>query len=207
MYAERSNALSRLSSRPGPLIAVVAVHAMIAYLLSISMGVIEAPKILEASKIVFIPEPQEVVEPEIPVVKPEIEQQVVDNPMPQIEIPPEVVAPVEEMPPSDTALVAEAPAGPVGPPAQELKTRTRVDPVYPAASRRAGEEGTVKLRILVDERGTPREVQVLQGSGFARLDQAAMDAVRKWRFVAATNGSQPITSWTQVAVSFRLQNA
>jgi len=62
----------------------------------------------------------------------------------------------------------------------------------------------VKLRILVDERGMPRDVQLAQGSGFARLDQAAMDAVRKWRFAAATNGSQAVTAWTNVAVTFRL---
>ncbi len=44
-------------------------------------------------------------------------------------------------------------------------------------------------------------------SGFARLDQAAMEAVRKWRFVAATNGTNPISAWTQVAITFRLTSA
>ena len=41
-------------------------------------------------------------------------------------------------------------------------------------------------------------------SGFARLDDAAVQAVRKWRFVAATDGANPIMAWTQVAISFRL---
>ncbi len=199
MYAERR---SGLLSRPGPLIAVISVHVIIAYLLSISMGVMSIPKILESTQVVFIPEAQEVIpEPEIPVVTPEItQQQVIDNPMPEIEIPPDVVAVPAEVP-SDTALVATEPAGQS---AQELKTRTRTDPIYPPASRRAGEEGMVRLRILVDERGMPREVQIAKGSGFARLDQAAIDAVRKWRFVAATNGSQSVAAWTQVAVTFRL---
>ena len=203
MYVERKSTLSR----PGPLIAVVGVHIAIAYLLSVSMGVIKAPAILEASQVVFIPEPERVIpEPEVPVVKPEIEQQqVIDNPMPQVEIP-EIETPPAEMPPSDTAPVA-APVTQAGPAAQDLKAKTRVDPTYPPASRRAGEEGIVQLRILVDERGTPREVQVSQGSGFARLDQAAIDAVRKWRFVAAISNGQPVTAWTQVAVRFRLQDA
>ena len=200
MYAERR---SSLMARPGPLIAVVVVHAMIAYLLSVSMGVVPMPKVLEAAQVVFIPEQEKVIpEPEITPVKPDIAQQeVVDTPMPQVEIPPEIVAPPTDAPPSDTAPVASAATGA---PAQDLKVTTRTDPTYPAASRRAGEEGTVRLRILVDERGMPRDIQISQGSGFPRLDQAAMDAVRKWRFAAATNGSQAITAWTNVAVTFRL---
>jgi periplasmic protein TonB len=199
MYAERR---SSLMSRPGPLIAVIVVHAMIAYLLSVSMGVVPIPKVLEAAQVVFIPEQEKITEPEITPVKPDIAQQeVVDTPMPQVEIPPEIVAPPTDAPPSDTAPVASAATGA---PAQDLKVTTRTEPIYPAASRRANEEGTVRLRILVDERGMPREVQIAQGSGFPRLDQAAMDAVRKWRFAAATNGSQTITAWTNVAVTFRL---
>ncbi|MFL6620226.1 MAG: TonB family protein [Povalibacter sp.] len=203
MYAERR---SSSLSRPGPLIAVVVVHAMIAYLLSVSMGVVPIPKVLEAAQVVFIPEQEKVIpEPEIQPVKPDIAQQeVVDTPMPQVEIPPEIESPVTDAPASDTAPVASPP---VAAAAQNLKVTTRTEPIYPPASRRAGEEGTVRLRILVDERGMPREVQVTQGSGFARLDQAAMDAVRKWKFAAASNGSQPVTSWTNVAVTFRLQNS
>ena len=198
MHAERRSTFSR----PGPLIAVVVVHAMIAYLLSVSMGVVPMPKVLEAAQVVFIPEQEQVTEPEIKPVKPEIDQQqVVDTPMPQVDVPPEIEAPPVDAAPSETAPVASAPTGAA---AQNLKVTTRTEPIYPPASRRAGEEGTVKLRILVDERGMPRDVQLAQGSGFARLDQAAMDAVRKWRFAAATNGSQAVTAWTNVAVTFRL---
>ncbi|HEY5810099.1 MAG TPA: TonB family protein [Povalibacter sp.] len=206
MYVEHR---SSLLSRPGPLIAVIGVHVMIAYLLSISMGIVKVPKILEASNVIFIPEPEKVLpEPDIPVVKPEVDQQVIDNPMPEVvEIPPEIEAPPADMPPSDTAPVASTPVAPVGAASAELKTRTRVDPTYPPSSRRAGEEGTVQLRILVDERGAPRDVQISKGSGFARLDQAAIDAVRKWRFIAAISGGQPVTAWTQVSVTFRLQNS
>jgi protein TonB len=188
-----------LFSRPGPLIAVIVVHALIAYLLSVSMGVMPMPKVLEAAQVVFIPEQDKVTEPEIKPVKPDIAQQeVVDTPMP--EVVPEIEAPPTDAPPSENAPVASAPTGA----SQDLKVTTRTEPIYPPASRRAGEEGTVRLRILVDERGMPRDVQLAQGSGFARLDQAAMEAVRKWRFAAANNGSQNVTAWTNVAVTFRL---
>jgi len=41
---------------------------------------------------------------------------------------------------------------------------------------------------------------VLKGSGFERLDQAATDAVRKWRFKAASDGTKNIMEWTWVAI-------
>lgn len=194
-------------SRSGPAAAVIGVHVLIAYVLSVTMGVIDVPKFAEPIEAIFIPEDnkQVIPEPEIPVVKPEIADvvQPVDEPMPQIEFDEPVVPPADvPMQPSQSAITASETGG--GAPAQELKTSKRVEPAYPPQSRRAGEEGSVRLRILVDERGVPREVQIVKGSGFARLDEAAKEAVRKWRFVAATNGSQAITAWTQVAITFRL---
>lgn len=196
---------SSLSSRPGPLVAVVGIHAAIAYLLSISMGVIEMPKFIEPAQVVFIPETKEVVEEPDIQVKPEIEELAVETPEPTI-IPEEVIIPPAEtpMPASENAIAAtEANIAPAGE-TRELRTKSRVDPVYPPSSRRAGEEGTVKLRLQVDERGQPRDIQVAQSSGFERLDQAAIEAVRKWRFIAANSGSQAIAAWTQVSITFRL---
>ena len=94
-----------------------------------------------------------------------------------------------------------------GAPAQDLKTANRVDPTYPPASRRAGEQGTVRLKVLVDTNGRPSNVAVTQSSGFPRLDEAAVQAVRKWRFEAATDGSKKIQAYTQVAVTFKLTEA
>ena len=65
MYAEPR---SSLLSRPGPLLAVVGIHVAIAYVLSVSMGVIDLPKFIEPAQVVFIPEPEQAVqEPEIQV--------------------------------------------------------------------------------------------------------------------------------------------
>lgn len=81
----------------------------------------------------------------------------------------------------------------------------RVDPVYPPASRRAGEAGQVLLRVLVDESGRPREVRILKSSGFERLDESAVAAIRRWHFSPARQGSGPVIAWTQVSVVFRLE--
>jgi protein TonB len=125
--------------------------------------------------------------------------------MPEVQFDEPVVPPADvATPPSENAIAATTAPGAV---AQDLKTSNRVDPTYPSASRRAGEEGTVRLKVLVDEKGRPKDVAVATSSGFPRLDQAAMQAVRKWRFVAATDGTSPISAWTQVAITFRLTSA
>jgi protein TonB len=182
---------------------VIGVHAAIIYLLAVSMGVVDAPKFVQPIEAVFIPEPTQP-EPEVPVVKPDLAEVAApsEQPPPEIQFDEVVVPPAETpMPASNNAVTAtEA----VGQAAQELKTSTRIEPTYPPASRRANEEGTVRLKVLVDTSGRPKDVQVAQSSGFSRLDDAAKLAVRRWKFQPATNGGQAISVWTQVAVSFRL---
>ena len=192
-------------SRSGPAIAVIALHVLIVYGLATSMGIVKLPKFATPVTAVFIPEQQTKPEPELKV-KPKIEQEVdVTEPPPEVQYDEPVVPPADTpMPPSENAIAAT----PVqSAPAQDLKTANRVEPIYPSASRRAGEQGTVRLKVLVDANGRPRDVNVVQGSGFARLDEAAVEAVRKWRFVAATDGTNKIQAWTQVAVKFQLTDA
>lgn len=78
-------------------------------------------------------------------------------------------------------------------------------PVYPAAARRLGEQGRVILRVLVNVRGTADEVQVRTSSGFVRLDETARDTVRRWRFVPARRGPEPVAAWVLIPISFRLE--
>jgi protein TonB len=54
-------------------------------------------------------------------------------------------------------------------------------PPYPSVSRRLGEAGRVVLRVELDATGRVLEAQVVNSSGFARLDAAALAAVRNWR--------------------------
>jgi len=78
-------------------------------------------------------------------------------------------------------------------------------PAYPMISKRLGEEGQVLLRVLVSSQGSAEQVQLLRSSGFPRLDEAAQEAVAKWRFVPAKVGSVATTAWVQVPVSFQLR--
>ncbi len=80
-------------------------------------------------------------------------------------------------------------------------------PAYPATSRRYGEAGRVLLRVRVLPSGQPDEVVLQQSCGHDRLDAAALDAVRRWRFVPARQGEQAIAAWVVVPIQFSLQEA
>jgi protein TonB len=79
-------------------------------------------------------------------------------------------------------------------------------PRYPVAARRAGEQGTVTLRVLVMRDGQPARVDVEKSSGSAHLDAAALEAVKVWRFVPARQGTDAIESWVLVPIVFRLES-
>jgi periplasmic protein TonB len=78
-------------------------------------------------------------------------------------------------------------------------------PAYPSVSRRLGEQGLVLLQVQVTEDGTAGSVDLQTGSGSSRLDQAALDAVKKWRFVPAKRGEQPVSASVVVPVRFSLE--
>ena len=75
---------------------------------------------------------------------------------------------------------------------------------YPAVSRRLHEHGVVLLEVLVLSDGSVGEVRLKQSSGYARLDTAALDAVKHWRYLAARRGGQPLSAWYLQPVTFSL---
>jgi protein TonB len=78
-------------------------------------------------------------------------------------------------------------------------------PPYPAAARRMGMEGVVRLEVIVAPDGRVREVRVLRSSGHAMLDEAAVSTVRRqWRFVPARREGVPVESRAEVPIRFRL---
>jgi periplasmic protein TonB len=157
---------------------------------------------------VALPKPKPVIKPSV---RRPVEMPILASP---VESPaPNVVAPPPPSPvvvaPQSSAPVAEAPS-PVAPPllvTQPIYNADYLDnpaPHYPARSRRAGEQGRVVLRVLVSPRGTADDVQVFTSSGHPRLDEAARDAVRRWKFVPAKRGSEPLQAWVRIPIPFTL---
>jgi protein TonB len=69
-----------------------------------------------------------------------------------------------------------------------------------------GEEGVTLVRVLVKADGRAGEVELKRSSGYDRLDQAALRAVRKWRFVPATKHGEPVDAWLDQPVNFKLNS-
>jgi protein TonB len=78
-------------------------------------------------------------------------------------------------------------------------------PAYPAQSRRLKEEGTVLLLVRVSVEGAALSVEIRNSSGFERLDEAGLQAVRQWRFVPAKRGSENVAASVLVPIQFKRQ--
>jgi protein TonB len=100
--------------------------------------------------------------------------------------------------------VAAAPSAPIVAPRFDAAYLNNPAPAYPMQSRRLNEAGRVLLRVQVSETGNATEVQLHQSSGYSRLDQAALDAVKRWRFVPARRGDVAISEWVIVPITFNL---
>ncbi len=77
-------------------------------------------------------------------------------------------------------------------------------PDYPLLLREQGVGGVVWLRVWVDSEGLPGEIKLAKGSGYRLLDEAALRAVRQWRFVPAKKGEQKLASWVEFPIRFTL---
>ncbi len=84
---------------------------------------------------------------------------------------------------------------------------SKVDPSYPSDARQAGLEGTAVLRVQILANGRPGEISVSRSTGHSSLDDAAVTAVAKWRFVPAKDrdSGKTVACYTSLPVSFRLK--
>lgn len=77
-------------------------------------------------------------------------------------------------------------------------------PEYPAPARRDGKEGRVLLRVLVDEQGKSKSIEVDNSSGNEALDRAAIAVIKRWRFSPARRGNKSVESWVKIPIDFHL---
>jgi protein TonB len=121
-------------------------------------------------------------------------------------------------PPAETRPVLEEPAPQTPPPAVpkdigpvklsgelSVTCSERAAPVYPTQSRRLGEQGAVLLRVELDERGYVASARIEKGSGAARLDDAALAAVRAWRCRPAERDGKPMRAIALQPFNFVLE--
>ncbi len=77
-------------------------------------------------------------------------------------------------------------------------------PEYPAIARSREWEGKVLLRVQVSAEGLTESVKIDKSSGHDILDDCAIEAVKKWRFIPAKRGDTPVASSVIVPISFSL---
>ena len=113
------------------------------------------------------------------------------------------------------AAPSSAPVGNV--PAASSKPKTgiiippkildRLEPSYPSDARSQGIEGSVSIKIGISESGSPSDCYVVRSSGNSSLDNAALAAVRRWRFVPARDqdSGASVSCYSTVTVVFDLK--
>lgn len=79
----------------------------------------------------------------------------------------------------------------------------KVEPEYSEEARKAKFQGTVVLSIVIDEKGLPTNFKVVRPLGLG-LDEKAIEAVQKWRFLPGKKDGHPVAVLATVEVNFRL---
>jgi periplasmic protein TonB len=164
--------------------------------------------------------PDDTPPPEVPMLESMIQPPMPDLPPPEFPVnapppkpkpPAPKPKPAQVTPPSDAppSQASAAPASTSNAPktvsASQVAYLTPPSPVYPARSRRAGEKGTVTVKVLIDTTGRPTNVAVQGSSGFSALDESAVSAVRAARFRPYSEAGTTQSVWVLVPINFVLQ--
>jgi protein TonB len=196
------------TDRTVPAVMTIAIHLLFAYVVAVSVGIIPKPPLLRHPVLVDVPNEPKPPEPVTRSPLPSIDPipQISDEPAGPLTVP---FIPVAEIDP----LVGEVPieigggGGELRPLVQAIAARLlqHTDPPYPSVSRIREEQGVVQVRVTISPYGTVGDVSVEKSSGYARLDEAALKAVREWRFAPAMRGELAVVGSVIVPVRFELR--
>jgi protein TonB len=115
-------------------------------------------------------------------------------------------APPSDAPPQTaSAAPAAQQSGPRTVTDAQVGYLTRPSPIYPMRSKRAGEQGTVMVRVLVDSTGRPSQVVLQKSSGHPELDESALSALRAARFRPFMDAGIASAVWVVCPIGFALQ--
>lgn len=181
------------------ILTILALHALVLTAL-VKLDVIPMAKAKSAPLVVDLiaepaPPPAAVEQPKPePAVERPVESPVV-TPPPIVQTsaaPPPTLVTSPAPPPPRPATIAAPPAGPVSVANLDERMIEGEPPRYPTESRRKKEQGTVVLRLLIGTDGRVQQVSIAESSGFDRLDKAAFDAARRWRWQPMLRDGAPV---------------
>jgi protein TonB len=153
--------------------------------------------------------------PRQPVVRPAPQPVAITAPEPAPQAPAAVPAP---QPVINTALpatevatpVPPAPPAPPAPPRLDLPSSSadylnNPPPPYPPLSKRLGEQGRVVVRARIEVNGSASQAEIRTSSGYERLDQAALQTVKRWRYLPGKRAGVPEAMWFNIPIQFVLE--
>jgi protein TonB len=198
-----------VANRAGVGAGILAAHVGVIALLA-TTGVIKAPTLVPSVAVTFLQQDDR------PLERPNFDKPVL-TPISQVLVPPpEVVVQVEptsatiaaaavQTPPSPAQLVAAPAPGTAVPEMSDVAYLVQPAPRYPPESRRIREQGLVILRVLIDEGGHAKAIEVYRSSGHPRLDEAARSAVARAVFKPYIDGGVAREAAAIVPVEFSLR--
>ena len=196
---------------------VLGLHLLLLYAvlyLSVHNDLIDLPPSISVRLLPMLEEKKVALVKPVPPPKslPEVRRPPLLRPEPVLAVNSPAASPVFVVAPQPPAPQQQPVAAPVvAPPVAVVAARFDADylhnpkPLYPAISRRNGEEGKVLLKVRVSPQGEALNVAISRSSGHDRLDAAALDAVTRWRFVPARRGDEAVESSVIVPVTFALE--
>ena len=113
--------------------------------------------------------------------------------------------------PQNAAVAPSTSGGASGTPIQtdigklEVLYQPDADAYYPSFSKRSGEQGTVVVRLIIDQTGNVEDISLLQSSNFPRLDRAASEIGRRYRFKPFLVNGSPQRISTNLLIKFNLK--
>ncbi|MFL6601782.1 MAG: energy transducer TonB [Steroidobacteraceae bacterium] len=200
-----------VANRAGVGAGILAAHVGLVALLA-TTGVIKTPTLVPSVAVTFLQQDDR------PLERPDFDKPVL-TPINQVLVPPpEVVVQIEptsaaiaatavQTPPSPTPTVGAPTSGTAVPEMSDVAYLVQPAPRYPPESRRIREQGLVILRVLIDEDGHAKAVEVYRSSGHPRLDEAARRAVERAVFKPYMDGGVPREAAAMVPVEFSLRSS
>ena len=174
---------------------------------------VEPPKPKPPPPALPVPVKQQVVKTKAPTPPPAPRPMAIADPTPTPNAPTGVTTPQPPTPPIAEPVAVAPVAPPAVPPAPPKVVLPSSDadylnnpkPVYPAMSKRLGEQGKVLVRVLIGTDGIPDKAEVKRSSGFDRLDVSALQYILKCRFVAGKVNGVPQPMWYEAPVNYVLE--
>jgi periplasmic protein TonB len=192
--------------RGAPAVLAIAVNFALLYLLASGLGVVPSP--LPQLPTVLVDTHESTSKP-TPLRERPIAPRMINAGFVPSVVPSKPIIDIEStpiIPPTSDKPIIEIGGG--DPPAEQSLTYARVlknfEPPYPSFSVLSKEEGTVYVKVSISPYGLVGDAVVEKSSGFARLDEAALKAVRAWQFAPAKRGPLAIASWVVVPVKYVL---